>query len=193
MLSRHYSPTVPLTTQESKWVPETPNKMPTISPLLLAIQLNILHTVLYPFPILMTRRIFFTIKKSIGWRSCYFIVKIFCLIQQWYCTEKLDDNIFRGVKGQPTIGGGWNFHAAPEIKGSLKRVQSVKRSTIINAAIAAEECKSDRGLGRITTRPKPPTSFLPCLFYRDLEQKSQIHIFPFFKLYRSKLWFVWTL
>ena len=54
------------------------------------ISMHILHTVLYTFPKRLTRRICFTIKSCFSWWSSLLFSWLSCLIQGWYCKEKLD-------------------------------------------------------------------------------------------------------
>ena len=54
------------------------------------ISMSILCTVLYTFPKRLTRRICFTIKSYFDWWSSRLFLWLSCLIQGWYCKEKLD-------------------------------------------------------------------------------------------------------
>ena len=53
------------------------------------IRLHILHTVHYTFPKVLTRRICWTIKSFFSWWSFPLFSWPWCLIQGWYCKEKL--------------------------------------------------------------------------------------------------------
>ena len=55
----------------------------------------ILHTVLYTFPKVLTRRIWLTIKSFLGWWSFHLFLWIYCLIKGWNCKEKLDANHYK--------------------------------------------------------------------------------------------------
>ena len=54
------------------------------------ISMHILPTVLYTFPKRLTRRISLTIKSCFSWWSSSLLSQLSCLIQGWYCKEKLD-------------------------------------------------------------------------------------------------------
>ena len=51
---------------------------------------HILHTVLYTFPKMLTRRICLKVKSFFNWRSFPLFFWPRCLVQGWYCKEKLD-------------------------------------------------------------------------------------------------------
>ena len=63
-----------------------------INPLHPNFSMYILHTVLYTFPKVLTRRIWLTIRSFLGWWSFHLFLWIYCLIQGLYCEEKLDAN-----------------------------------------------------------------------------------------------------
>ena len=56
------------------------------------ISVNILETVLYTFPMVLTRRISSPINRFSRWWSFTLFLWPKCLIQQWYCKEKFDTN-----------------------------------------------------------------------------------------------------
>ena len=51
--------------------------------------MHILHTVLYTFPKVLTRRICLTIKGFFGWWSFFLFSWPYCVIQRWHCKEKI--------------------------------------------------------------------------------------------------------
>ena len=61
-----------------------------INPLHPNISMHILHTVLLTFPKVMTRRICLPIESFFAWWSFPFFLWPWCVIQRWYCKEKLD-------------------------------------------------------------------------------------------------------
>ena len=61
-----------------------------IKPLHPNIRMHILHTVLYTFPKVLTRRIFLSIKSFFSWWSFTLFLWPYFLIQGWYCIEKLE-------------------------------------------------------------------------------------------------------
>ena len=67
------------------------------------ISIHILHTVIFIFPTVMARRICFTIRSFLHWRSFPFYSWHLHLIQGCYCEEKLEANHSEGFKGSLTI------------------------------------------------------------------------------------------
>ena len=63
---------------------------PAFNPLHLNICIYILHTVLYTFPMVLTKRICLTIKNLSSWWSVPLFLWPSCLIQGRHCKEKLD-------------------------------------------------------------------------------------------------------
>ena len=61
-----------------------------INPLHPKISLYILHTALYTFPKVLTERICLPIKSFFCWWSFPLFSWPLCVIQGWYCREKLD-------------------------------------------------------------------------------------------------------
>ena len=70
-----------------------------VNPLHPNISMHILHTVLYTFPKRLTRRICFTINSCFSWWSSLLFSWLSCLIQGWYCKEKLDASHTYELKG----------------------------------------------------------------------------------------------
>ena len=62
----------------------------TVNPVHPNISMHILHTVLYTFPMVLTRRICFKFKSFFSWWLFPIFSRPQCLIQKWYCEEKLD-------------------------------------------------------------------------------------------------------
>ena len=54
------------------------------------ISMHILHTVLYTFLVVLTRRIYLKIKSFFSWWSFSLFSWPQCVIQGWYCKENLD-------------------------------------------------------------------------------------------------------
>ena len=54
------------------------------------ISMHILHTVLYTFLMVLTRRIYLKIKSFFGWWSFSLVSWPQCVIQWWYCKENFD-------------------------------------------------------------------------------------------------------
>ena len=84
--------------------PPLPHPERTLVDLLhLNISIHILHTVIFIFPTVMARRICFTIRTFLHWRSLPFYSWHLHLIQGCYCEEKLEANHSEGFKGSLTI------------------------------------------------------------------------------------------
>ena len=56
------------------------------------ISMHFLHSVLYTFPKVPSRRIYLLIKSFVSWWSFLLFSWLLCVIQGWYCKEKLDAN-----------------------------------------------------------------------------------------------------
>ena len=67
------------------------------------ISMHILHTVLYKFPKVLTRRICIKIKSFLSWWLFALFLWPGCSIQGWFVKEKLDSNHSQGLKVQ------WSF------------------------------------------------------------------------------------
>ena len=63
------------------------------------ISMHIIHTVRYTFPQVLKRRICLPIKKLHPWWPFVLFSWPQCLIQQWYCREKLDASHSHRLKG----------------------------------------------------------------------------------------------
>ena len=63
------------------------------------ISMHILHSVLYTFPIVLSRRISWTIQSFLSWWSFPWFLWHEQVIQGWYCKEKLDTNHSKRSKG----------------------------------------------------------------------------------------------
>ena len=61
-----------------------------LNPLYPNIIMHILHTVLYTFLMVLTRRIYLKIKSSFSWWSFSLISWPQCVIRGWYCKENLE-------------------------------------------------------------------------------------------------------
>ena len=61
-----------------------------LNPLHPNINMHILHTVLYTFLVVLTRRIYLKIKSFFRWWSFSLFSWPQCVIQGWYCKENLD-------------------------------------------------------------------------------------------------------
>ena len=71
--------------------------------------MQILHTVPYTFPKVLMRRICFKIQSFSGWWSFPLFSWPWCVIQGWYCEEKLDASHSYVAKGVPEKS---SFHLA---------------------------------------------------------------------------------
>ena len=71
-------------------------------PLHLYISMQILHTVLYTFPKVPTKRIYVTIRTFFCWWSFPLFLWPVCLIQSWF-KEKLDTSHSKGLKNQSQV------------------------------------------------------------------------------------------
>ena len=71
-------------------------------PLHLYISIHILHTVLYTFPKVPTKRIYVTIRTFFCWWSFPLFLWPVCLIQSWF-KEKLDTSHSKGLKNQSEV------------------------------------------------------------------------------------------
>ena len=81
------------------------------------ISMHILHTVLHTFPEVLMRRICLTIKSIFRWWSFLLFLWPSCLIQGWYCKEKLDARHSWGQKGSsPSIEDLFNLGFRLEIQ-----------------------------------------------------------------------------
>ena len=56
------------------------------------ISMHFLHSVLCTFPKVLSRRIYLLIKSFVSWWSFLLFSWLLCVIQGWYCKEKLDAN-----------------------------------------------------------------------------------------------------
>ena len=65
-----------------------------VNPWHLSVSIHILHTVLYTFPWVLTRRICLTIRSFFRWWSFPVFLCPSCAIRGWYCKEKLDAGHF---------------------------------------------------------------------------------------------------
>ena len=74
---------------ELRWRARNTQKI-TLNPLHPRISMHILHTVLYIFPKVLTGRICLTINNFLSWWSFPLFSWPWCVIQGWYCKEKLD-------------------------------------------------------------------------------------------------------
>ena len=54
--------------------------------------MHILHTLLHTFPKVLTRRIYFTIRRFFSWWSFSLFLLPECVIQEWYFKENLDSS-----------------------------------------------------------------------------------------------------
>ena len=61
--------------------------------------MHILLTVLYMIPKVLTRRIWLLIKSFFHWWSFPLFSWPWCMIQEWFCNEKLDAGHSKGLKG----------------------------------------------------------------------------------------------
>ena len=71
----------------------------SINPLHPKISIHILHTVFSTFPKVLIRRFCRTIKSFCAWWSFPLFSWPQCLIQEWYCEEKLDASHSLGLQG----------------------------------------------------------------------------------------------
>ena len=65
--------------------------------------MHILHNGLFTFPEVLTRRICLTIERFLSWWSFPLFSWPLCLIQGWYCKEKLDASHSQGSKGYADV------------------------------------------------------------------------------------------
>ena len=81
------------------------------------ISMHFLHTVLHTLPEVLMRRICLTIKSIFRWWSFLLLLWPSCLIQRWYCKEKLDARHSWGQKGSsPSIEDLFNLGFRLEIQ-----------------------------------------------------------------------------
>ena len=114
-----------------------------IIPLQPNISMHILHTVLDTFPEVLTRRICLKIKSFISWWSFPWFSWPRCVIQGWYCKEKLK-------AGQGILGEGKrrkNGELFPGLNAVTKSAQFTKISQTIDEVYGVNS--------RVTTKAPP--------------------------------------